>query len=81
MTEYSSVFFFLAEYSSIVLISCLIAIFFCGGFMLTEIFTNNTIVSFQSLNLGIKTLFFCFIIVLMRGVLPRIRYDQLIGFM
>ena len=83
MTEYSSVpfvFFFLAEYSSIVLISCLTAIFFCGGYIFPIVFTNNTILSFQALILGLKTLFFCFLIVLIRGVLPRLRYDQLMSF-
>src|SRR5271170_975917 len=65
-TEHSSVpfvFFFLAEYSSIVLFSCITAILFIGGYNMPEIFINNTFFNFQSIILGIKTCIFCFMFV------------------
>ena len=80
-TEHSSVpfvFFFLAEYSSIVLFSCLTAIFFLGGYNMPQLFINDSFVNLQSLILGIKTCIFCFMFVWFRATLPRMRYDQLI---
>jgi NADH-ubiquinone oxidoreductase chain 1 len=65
-TEHSSVpfvFFFLAEYSSIVLFSCITAILFLGGYNLPEIFENNSLINLQSIILGLKTCFFCFVFV------------------
>jgi NADH-ubiquinone oxidoreductase chain 1 len=82
-TEHSStifVFFFLGEYSSIVLFSCISGIFFLGGYHFPEIFVNDSFVSLQSIILGLKTCFFCFLFVLFRATLPRLRYDQLINF-
>nr|YP_010988393.1 NADH dehydrogenase subunit 1 [Tylopilus brunneirubens]WOR75480.1 NADH dehydrogenase subunit 1 [Tylopilus brunneirubens] len=81
-TEHSSipfVFFFLAEYSSIVLFSCLTAILFLGGYNLPEVIVNNSIINLQSIILGFKTCIFCFLFVLFRATLPRLRYDQLIS--
>jgi len=80
-TEHSSVpfvFFFLAEYSSIVLFSCLTAILFLGGYNFPEIIVNNTIINLQAIILGLKTCIFCFMFVWFRATLPRLRYDQLI---
>jgi len=80
-TEHSSVpfvFFFLAEYSSIVLFSCITAILFLGGYNMPEIFINNTFFNIQAIFLGIKTCLFCFMFVWFRATLPRLRYDQLI---
>ena len=80
-TEHSSVpfvFFFLAEYSSIVLFSSITAILFLGGYHFPEIFVNNTVFSIQSIILGLKTCIFCFMFVLFRATLPRLRYDGLI---
>nr|UEK25974.1 NADH dehydrogenase subunit 1 [Mutinus fleischeri] len=80
-TEHSSVpfvFFFLAEYSSIVLFSSITAILFLGGYNLPEIFINNSFVNLQAIVLGLKTCLFCFMFVLFRATLPRLRYDALI---
>jgi NADH-ubiquinone oxidoreductase chain 1 len=79
-TEHSSVvfvFFFLAEYSSIVLMSTLTAILFLGGFLSPEIILNSTWFNIQSIILALKTSLFCFIFVWFRATLPRLRYDQL----
>jgi len=81
-TEHSSVpfvFFFLAEYSSIVLFSCLSAILFLGGYNFPELVVNNSVINLQSIILGLKTCIFCFLFVLFRATLPRLRYDQLIS--
>jgi len=82
-TEHSSiifVFFFLAEYSSIVLMSMLTAILFCSGYNMPLLFENNTYINLQSIVLGLKTCFFCFVFVWFRATLPRIRFDQLLTF-
>src|ERR1700712_1279492 len=80
-TEHSSttfVFFFLGEYSSIVLFSCISAILFLGGYNMPELFVNDTFFNLQSIILGLKTCVFCFMFVWFRATLPRLRYDQLI---
>src|SRR5271169_5630970 len=49
-TEHSSVpfvFFFLGEYSSIVLFSCITAILFLGGYNMPELFVNDSFVNLQ----------------------------------
>jgi NADH-ubiquinone oxidoreductase chain 1 len=80
-TEHSSapfVFFFLGEYSSIVLFSCLTAILFLGGYNFPELFINDSFLNLQAIILGLKTCIFCFFFVWFRATLPRLRYDQLI---
>ena len=80
-TEHSSVpfvFFFLGEYSSIVLFSSITAILFLGGYNFPEIFINETIINIQAIILGVKTCIFTFLFVWFRATLPRLRYDQLI---
>jgi NADH-ubiquinone oxidoreductase chain 1 len=65
-TEHSAtlfVFFFLGEYSSIVLFSTISGIFFFGGYNLPELFGNESFLNFQSLVLGIKSSLFCFLFV------------------
>lgn len=71
--EYSSIifaFFFLGEYGNILLMSALFSILFLGGWL--PIFFLPAIVS-----LPFKTVFICFIFILVRATLPRYRYDQL----
>ena len=80
-TEHSSiifVFFFLAEYSSIVLFSAITAILFFGGYNMPELFVNDSFINLQSIILGLKTCVFCFMFVWFRATLPRLRYDQLV---
>ena len=72
------VFFFLAEYSSIVLFSCITAILFFGGYNMPNLIMNDTFINLQSIVLGLKTCLFCFMFVCFRATLPRLRYDQLI---
>lgn len=72
------VFFFLGEYCSIVLMSTLTAILFTGGWLMPELFVNETVINLQSIILGLKTCIFVFLFVHARATLPRIRYDQLI---
>lgn len=80
-TEHSSVpfvFFFLAEYTSIVLFSCITSILFLGGYHMPELFINDSLINLQSIILGLKTCIFCFMFVWFRATLPRMRYDALI---
>ena len=82
-TEHSSiifVFFFLSEYSSIILFSCITSILFLGGYNMPELFVNDTFINLQAIVLGIKTVLICFVFVWVRATLPRLRYDQLISF-
>ena len=64
--------FFLGEYASMLLMSCIAVVFFCGGwfFILNYEFLAPFI-------FGIKSMFFIFIFVWARAALPRYRYDQL----
>jgi NADH-ubiquinone oxidoreductase chain 1 len=71
------VFFFLAEYCSIVLMSTFTAILFFGGYIMPEVFVNDSFINLQSIVLALKTCFFCFLFVWFRATLPRLRYDQL----
>ena len=75
------VFFFLAEYGSIVLISTITIHLFFGGYLLPSFLANNfyrfTPLSLESLILALKTSFILFLFVWFRASLPRVKYDQL----
>ena len=84
MTEHSAgifVFFFLAEYASIVLICIFSVILFIGGF-LAIVSSEFLIISglISSLSLGFKTCFLIFVFIWVRASFPRIRFDQLMSF-
>jgi NADH-ubiquinone oxidoreductase chain 1 len=82
-TEHSGmifVFFFLAEYCSIVLMSALTAILFLGGYVMPQAIANSTFINVQAVILALKTGLFCFVFVWFRATLPRLRYDQLMQF-
>jgi len=94
MTEHSAaifVFFFLAEYASIVLICIFTCILFLGGYLLMfglvfypiqAGYGLNVILEglFTSLSLGLKACFMIFVFIWVRASFPRIRFDQLMSF-
>lgn len=63
--------FFLAEYSNIILRSGLNALFFLGGWHFSFSWIPQSIV------FAVKIRFIVTLFVLVRGTLPRYRYDQL----
>ena len=77
--EYSAMgfaLFFLAEYSNIILMSSITALLFLGGWhSFIDIFPFNFLSG--SVNFALKTMIFIALYVIVRGVLPRYRYDQL----
>lgn len=86
--EYAAVgfaLFFLAEYSNMIVMSMLTVLLFLGGWYfisieyIFHIFFNSTfLVNFiQAIILVGKTMIFIYLFVLVRGTLPRYRYDQL----
>jgi NADH-quinone oxidoreductase subunit H len=76
IVEYSAVsfaFFFIGEYSNIILNSTLSSILFLGGWN----FINFSFISFISFSFLLKILAMLFFFILVRAALPRYRYDQL----
>lgn len=74
--EYSSMtfaLFMLAEYSHIILMSVLTALFFLGGWLPFPFMSEIPGI----INLAIKATFITFVFVWVRASFPRIRYDQL----
>jgi NADH-quinone oxidoreductase subunit H len=68
--------FFLAEYSNIILISSVAGLLFLGGwFPIADIIILNWIPG--SIYFAIKTIFFMILFIIVRAILPRYRYDQL----
>jgi NADH-quinone oxidoreductase subunit H len=77
--EYSSItfaLFFLGEYCSIMLMSALWVVLFFGGW-LSPFWVFNWLPS--SVIFALKIVFICFLFVLIRAVLPRYRFDQLMS--
>ena len=77
--EYSSVgfaFFFIGEYANIIFMSALNAILFLGGWLPPFSFLGFLPGSFL---FAIKILFFIFLFIFIRAILPRYRYDQLMS--
>lgn len=76
--EYSSVsfaFFFIGEYANIILMSSLNVIFFLGGWLpLFNFYLFSPIIWFF-----LKVVLMVFIFVIVRAMLPRYRYDQLMS--
>nr|QTK22388.1 NADH dehydrogenase subunit 1 [Pneumocystis sp. 'ludovicianus'] len=96
MTEYSAaifVFYFLAEYANIILMSTFSVVFFLGGYLIPDAFSIfNSIFNILGITitipyylkgilhgiiLGIKTSVLIFLFIWVRASFPRIRYDQL----
>jgi len=77
--EYSAMgfaLFFLAEYSNIILMCTLTTILFLGGwYSFIDMYIFNLIPG--TIWFAIKTLFFIILFIIVRGTLPRYRYDQL----
>lgn len=84
MTEHSSVifvFFFLAEYASIVLICIFTTTLFIGGYLILFFFDFVIIQGLiNGLSLGFKTCFMIFVFIWVRASFPRIRFDQLMSY-
>lgn len=86
MTEHSSVifvFFFLAEYASIILICILMSVLFLGGYLYPyEWIIRQLNIPFlegvlSAAALGIKTCMLAFTFIWVRASYPRLRFDQL----
>jgi len=91
MTEYSGMrfaFFFMAEYTNMVLVSCIAAVLFFGGWQPAFPKTIVEYLGFPNLAWAesvffwfpLKVYFFLFLFFWLRATLPRLRYDQLMRF-
>jgi len=75
--EYSSItfaLFFLGEYCSMVAMSALMVILFFGGWL--PILPGSTVPAVTVL--AAKTIIFCILFIIVRAMLPRYRFDQLL---
>ena len=82
--------FFLTDFLETVLIACLTATLFFGGWQVPGLFADGfhfpwgvwelpslAITLFQVVGFALKVLFFCWLLMTIRWTLPRFRYDQL----
>ncbi len=89
-TEYSGMrfaFFFIAEYANMILVSCVAAALFLGGWNAPYPGTLLGMVGLESVAwaenvfwFAAKVYFFLFLFFWLRATLPRLRYDQLMRF-
>ena len=85
-TEYSGMrfaFFFLAEYANMILVSCVAAVLFFGGWQapLPILQGSGSFVWVTGIFwFTVKVYFFLFLFFWLRATLPRLRYDQLMRF-
>jgi NADH-quinone oxidoreductase subunit H len=86
MTEYSGMrfaFFFMAEYTNMVLVSCVAAVLFFGGWQAPypgTLLPENLAWIEGIFWFTAKVFFFLFMFFWLRATLPRLRYDQLMRF-
>src|SRR5881296_1172752 len=85
-TEYSGMrfaFFFMAEYTNMVLVSCVAAVLFFGGWQAPypgTLLPENLAWIEGIFWFTVKVFFFLFMFFWLRATLPRLRYDQLMRF-
>ncbi|TAJ22520.1 MAG: NADH-quinone oxidoreductase subunit NuoH [Nitrospirae bacterium] len=85
-TEYSGMrfaFFFLAEYANMILVSCIAAALFLGGWNAPypgTLLPENLAWVEGVVWFAVKVYFFLFLFFWLRATLPRLRYDQLMRF-
>ena len=89
-TEYSGMrfaFFFIAEYANMILVSCVAAALFLGGWnapypgtILEHIGLERIAWMENVVWFAVKVYFFLFLFFWLRATLPRLRYDQLMRF-
>jgi NADH-quinone oxidoreductase subunit H len=89
-TEYSGMrfaFFFIAEYANMILVSCVAAVLFLGGWNAPYPGTLLGHIGLESIAwvenvvwFAAKVYFFLFLFFWLRATLPRLRYDQLMRF-
>jgi len=90
MTEYSGMrfaFFFMAEYANMILVSCIAAVLFLGGYQSPFPHYIIEYLGFPGMKwveavvwFTVKVYFFLFLFFWIRATLPRLRYDQLMRF-
>jgi NADH-quinone oxidoreductase subunit H len=86
--------FFMTDFAEIAVVSGLVATMFFGGWQVPYLWRDGfhfpggaavllpqmVVVLLQFLSFAVKVLFFCWVQILVRWTLPRLRYDQLMWF-